>query len=138
MTAKNIVVDFLNRRGIKPRENEFGLTFNCEGWDFLLWYDEDDPSFYRLTLPGVFDVTDENYAESIMAANSINWTFKVVKAIVYEYEDKEDSGASVWMCFEHMLDVTSNADEMVSRSISIMIEAAKTFLKEVNENMDAD
>ena len=95
MTAKDIVLDFLKNAGIAPVENEIGLTFHYEGWNFLLWHDENDPLFYRLTLPGIFDVTDENFAESIMAANSVNWTFKVMKAIVYEYEDEKDSGASM-------------------------------------------
>ncbi len=134
MTAKDIVLDFLKNAGVAPVENEIGLTFSYEGWNFLLWHDEDDPLFYRLTLPGIFDVTDENFAESIMAANTVNWTFKVVKAIVYEYEDEKDSGASVWICFEQLLDTTPDVSEIVPRSINMMIQASDAFLKKVSQD----
>lgn len=63
MTAKELVVDFLKANDIEPEKTEFGLRFFLDNWSFLLWEDPQDPNYFRLTLPGIFDVTDENFAE---------------------------------------------------------------------------
>ena len=84
MTAKELVVDFLKANDIEPEKTEFGLRFFLDNWSFLLWEDPQDPNYFRLTLPGIFDVTDENFAEAIMACNAINMQYKVVKAILFK------------------------------------------------------
>ena len=133
MTAKELVFNYLKGIRIEPTENEFGLNFSYKGWNFLLWHDEQDPLFFRLTLPGIFDVTDENFAEAIMAANNINWKYKVVKAVVYDYEDEHESGASVWMCFEQLLDDTPNVDDIVPRAIQSLLGDCDDFMKEMTD-----
>ena len=133
MTAKELVFNYLKGIRIEPAENEFGLNFSYKGWNFLLWSDKQDPLFFRLTLPGIFDVTDENFAEAIMAANNINWKYKVVKAVVYDYEDEHESGASVWMCFEQLLDATPNVDDIVPRAIQSLLDACDDFMKEMTD-----
>ncbi len=133
-TAKDLVYDYLKAANVTPSENEIGLSFNFQGLNFLLWHDEEDPLFYRLTIPGVFDVTDENFAEAIMASNSVNWNFKVVKAVVYEYEDDKSSGSSVWICFEQLLDSTPEVGDIVPRSIHMMIAACEAFMKYMSED----
>lgn len=84
MNAKGLVAKYLKSQGIAPKKNDLGLNFNYEGWNFLLWNDTDDLLFFRLILPGVFDVTDDNYAKAIMTCNNVNWNYKVVKAVLYE------------------------------------------------------
>ena len=133
MNTKGLVSKYLKSQGIVPKKNDLGLNFTYEGWNFLLWNDADDPLFFRLILPGVFDVTDDNFAETIMACNNVNWNYKVVKAVLYEFEDEHDSGASVWMCFEQVLDDNPQVEELVSRAIHSLIAAAETFTKEVME-----
>ena len=133
MNTKGLVSKYLKSQGIVPKKNDLGLNFTYEGWNFLLWNDADDPLFFRLILPGVFDVTDDNFAEAIMACNNVNWNYKVVKAVLYEFEDEHDSGASVWMCFEQVLDDNPQVEELVSRAIHSLIAAAETFTKEVME-----
>ena len=132
MTAKELVLDFLKQNKIEPEKTEFGLRFFLEKWSFLLWEDPDDPSFFRLTLPGIFDVTDENFAEAIMACNSINMQYKVVKAVLYEFdgeqEDEKDI-SNIWICFEQILDSTPEVGDLVSRSVESMIDAADVFLQ---------
>ena len=82
MNAKNLVLKYLKSHGIVATKNEVGLNFIYEGWNFLFWNDADDPLFFRLTLPGIFDVTDDNFAKAIMACNNVNWNYKVVKAVL--------------------------------------------------------
>ena len=133
MNVKGLVSKYLKSQGIVATKNELGLNFTYEGWNFLFWNDADDPQFFRLTLPGVFDVTDDNFANAIMACNNINWNYKVVKAVLYDYEDGKEKGASVWMCYEQVLDANPQIDELVPRAIHSLIAAAEAFTKEMVE-----
>ena len=133
MNVKGLVSKYLKSQGIVATKNALGLNFTYEGWNFLFWNDADDPQFFRLTLPGVFDVTDDNFANAIMACNNINWNYKVVKAVLYDYEDGKEKGASVWMCYEQVLDANPQIDELVPRAIHSLIAAAEAFTKEMVE-----
>ena len=130
--AKNLALAYLKDRGIVARNSKVGLNFEYDGWNFLLWHDADDPAFFRLTLPGIFDVTDESYARALMACNSLNWNYKVVKASLYEFEERGKQRASVWVCYEQILDDVS-APEMVARAMASLIEAAERFQILVDE-----
>lgn len=125
--AKNLVASWLRQNEVKARNSKVGLNFVYEGWNFLLWNDADDPLFFRLTLPGIFDVNDDNYAVALLACNTLNWNHKVVKASLYEYEESGKRHASVWVCFEQMLDGTDADSEIVTRAVSALIDAAERF-----------
>ena len=133
MNVKGLVSKYLKSQGIVATKNELGLNFTFEGWNFLFWNDADDPMFFRLTLPGIFDVTDDNFAKAIMACNNINWNYKVVKAVLYEFEDEHDSGASVWMCYEQVFDSTPQVEELIPRAVHSLIAATEAFTKEMME-----
>ena len=134
MNAKTWVSKYLKSQGIVPKKNELGLNFTYEGWNFLLWNDADDPLFFRLILPGVFDVTDDNFAKAIMACNDVNWNFKVVKAVLYEFEDEHEKGTSIWMCFEQMLNSVPQVEELIPRAIHSLIAATESFMKEMSDD----
>lgn len=131
MKVKGQVMRWLKSKGILATKNELGLNFTYQGWNFLLWNDADDPLFFRLVLPGVFDVTDENYAKSIMVCNNVNWNYKVVKAVMYEFDDGRNIGASIWMCFEQSLDSVQQVDYLMPRALHSLLSAAEVFMKEV-------
>ena len=133
-TAKSLVLAYLKDHGVEARRTKVGVNFEVDGWNFLLWHDADDPLFFRLALPGIFDVTDENYAVALMACNTLNWNYKVVKASLYEYEDKGLRGASVWVCFEQMLDeCPSGTRDLVGDAVAALVEAAEKFQNLVDE-----
>ena len=134
MKVKGQVARWLKSNGILAAKNELGLNFTYQGWNFLFWNDVDDPLFFRLVLPGVFDVTDENYAKSIMACNNVNWNFKVVKAVLYEFDDGRDIGASIWMCYEQSLDSVQQVDYLMPRALHGLLSAAEAFMKEVADD----
>ena len=127
-TAKDCALVWLKSQGITTSRSKVGLNFHIEGWTFLLWHDADDPYFFRLTLPGIFDVTDENYAEALMACNTINWNYKVVKASLYEFEEAGRRRASVWVCFEQLLNDTDAVDNgLMERAVATLTAAAEHF-----------
>ncbi len=123
----------MKSNGIVAKKSDLGLNFTYDGWNFLLWNDADDPMFFRLTLPGIFDVADENFAKAIMACNNINWNYKVVKAVLYDYEDGKEKGASVWMCYEQRLDTATDVESLLNRAIQSLLAACDAFMKEVND-----
>ena len=135
MTAKELVVKFLKENKIEPEKTEFGLRFFLENWSFLLWDDPNDPSFFRLTLPGIFDVTDDNFAEAIIACNQINLDYKVVKALIYSFdgENGNEEEMNVWICFEQILDSTPEVVDLVPRAVNSMINAAHDFVQKMSE-----
>ena len=57
----------------------------------------------------------------------------MVKAVLYDYEDGQEKGASVWMCYEQVLDANPQIDELVPRAIHSLIAAAEAFTKEMVE-----
>ena len=132
MNAKDLVLKYLKSHGIVATKNEVGLNFTYEGWNFLFWNDVDDPLFFRLTLPGIFDVTDASFAKAIMACNNINWNYKVVKAVLYGYEDGKDHGASVWICYEQVLDATPDMNTLMHCALQSLLSACEAFTKEMN------
>ena len=133
MAVGGLVSRYLKSQGIVTKKSDLGLNFNVEGWNFLLWKDADDPMFFRLTLPGIFDVTDEHFAKAIMACNNVNWNFKVVKAVLYEYEDGKENGASVWLCYEQQLDTEPDMTELFPRAVHSLLAACDAFMKEMND-----
>ena len=135
MTARELVVKFLKENKIEPENTEYGLRFFLENWSFLLWDDPEDPTFFRLTLPGVFDVTDDNFAEAIIACNQVNMDYKVVKALIYSFDgEKEDEEEmNVWICFEQVLDSTPEVSDLVPRAVNSMINAAHDFVQKMSE-----
>lgn len=125
-TAKHLLIDYLKAHGLTAKRSKVGINFDYEGWNFLLWNDADDPSFFRLALPGILDVTDENYARALMACNSINWNYKVVKASLYDYEEAGKRHASVWVCYEQVIDdVNAVSSGFVPRVLSALIDVAE-------------
>ena len=133
MNVKMLVSRCLKSLGVVAQKSDLGLNFTFQGWNFLLWNDREDTSLFRLTLPGIFDVTDANFARAIMACNNINWNYKVVKAVLYDYEDGKDKGASVWMCYEQQLDTTPDVEALVHRAIQSLLSACEAFTKEMND-----
>jgi triacylglycerol esterase/lipase EstA (alpha/beta hydrolase family) len=134
MSVNGLVSKCLKSQGIAAKKSDLGLNFTYQGWNFLLWNDREDPSLFRLTLPGIFDVTDANFAQAIMACNNINWNYKVVKAVLYDYEDGKEKGASVWMCYEQQLDdAIPDTDALIHRAIRSLLSACDAFIKEMTE-----
>ena len=132
MTVNGLVSRYLKSQGIATKRSDLGLNFSYQGWNFLLWNDREDSTLFRLTLPGIFDVTDANFARALMACNNINWNYKVVKAVLYDYEDGKEKGASVWLCYEQQLDA-ADLEALIHRAIQSLLSACDAFTKEMSD-----
>jgi hypothetical protein len=133
MNVNGLVSRCLKSKGVVAKKSDLGLNFTYQDWNFLLWNDREDPMFFRLTLPGIFDVTDANFARAIMACNNINWNYKVVKAVLYDYEDGKEKGASVWMCYEQQVDTALDMEVLIQRAVQSLLAACEAFTKEMTD-----
>jgi hypothetical protein len=133
MNVNGLVSRCLKSKGVVAKKSDLGLNFIYQDWNFLLWNDREDPMFFRLTLPGIFDVTDANFARAIMACNNINWNYKVVKAVLYDYEDGKEKGASVWLCYEQKLDTALDMEALIQRAVQSLLAACEAFTKEMTD-----
>ena len=126
MNLKELMQNYLREEGFCPKEEEFGLAFKCEGLNFIFIYEEDDEQYFRLMMPGIFDVTEENFPAVLLAMNKVNSELKVVK--VYTAVPDE-----VWAGFEAIVDTTPVLSDFVPRGINMLRVAQRKFYDAIQQ-----
>lgn len=126
MNLKELMLDYLREEGFCPKETEYGLDFKCEGKTFVFFYDEEDEQYFRLMMPNIFEVTEENRDAVLRALNKTNSDLKVVKA----YTPIPDA---VWVGFEVLVDSTPVLADFVPRSLNMLRMAQQKFYEAIQE-----
>lgn len=126
MNLKELTQQYLREEGFCPQETEFGLAFKCEGKNFLFIHDDDDEQYFRLMMPCIFEMTDENQEAVYQALNEVNSSVKVIKAyIMCENE--------VWLGFEVLVDSTPVVGDFMPRAIAMLNGGARKFFQAMLE-----
>ncbi len=120
MNLNEMMMQYLQEEGYCPKKTDFGLEFKCEGRSFAFFYDSDDEQYFRLMMPNIFEVTDENRDAVMYALNETNSTMKVVKT----YTPIPDA---VWVGFEVLVDSTPVLADLVPRGLNMLRTAQQTF-----------
>ena len=132
-----MMIDFLAEEGFRPHETPFGIAFKKEGFNFLYFKDEDDEQYFRLMMPAIFVVTEDNEETIMRAMNDVNGNIKVVKLYTMEMEDPDGKKEiSVWVAFEILADSTPELGDIVPRAISLLQGARVAFLSKLEELAD--
>ena len=126
MNLKELMLNYLREEGFCPKEEEFGIAFKCDGLNFLFFYDADDDQYFRLMMPGIFDVTEENLPAVLVAMNKVNSDMKVVKI----YTPVPDS---VWIGFEVLVDNTPVLADFVPRGMNMLRAAQRKFYEAIQQ-----
>lgn len=126
MTLKELMKQYLLEEGFCPREDEYSIDFKCEGRSYAFIYDDDDDQYFRLMMPNIFNVTDENRDAVMYALNETNTTVKVVKAYTPIPE-------AVWVGFEVLVDRTPVLADLVPRGINMLRTAQQTFYEAIEK-----
>jgi hypothetical protein len=126
MNLKELMKQYLQEEGFCPKEDEYGLDFKCEGRMFSFIYDEDDEMYFRLMMPNIFEVTDENRDIVLKALNETNKNIKVVKA----YTPIPDA---VWIGFEVLVDSTPVLGDIVPRALGMLRGAQRAFYEAIEQ-----
>lgn len=118
-TIKDQIKDFLAEEGFRPQEEDFGIYFRYQMLSFLIHWDEDDELFLKISLPGIFTTDENNRVDALEAVNAVNVERKVVKALIYD--------DSVWLTAEQLLDSTPKYDDIIPRTLGMLMEARGAF-----------
>ena len=124
MKTSEMVFEYLQTQGLMPRIDEDNdIIFKYQMLTFIYFNNDEDEQFFRLALPGIFDVTDENRTTVLEAMNEVNKRMKVVKA----YIPRDD----VWVAAEIMMDSTPELDDLVPRLLNILTGARREFYDQI-------
>ena len=115
--------EYLANDGLRPEKTDFGIYFRYNMCSFAIFWDEDDAQFLSITMPGIFDVDDNNRFDALAAANIVNCERKVVKASVND--------DSVWLQCEQLLDETPVFSDIVPRSLNMLTQARDIFYQKL-------
>lgn len=134
MDLNKLMMDFLAEEGFRPHETPFGIAFKNEGINYLYFKDNEDEQYFRLMMPAIFEVTEDNEEMIMRAMNDVNSNIKVVKLYTMDMEDEEGkTDTSVWVAFEILADTTPELKDIVPRAISLLKGARLAFLSRLEE-----
>ena len=114
--------------GFNLEDNEsLGFSFNYEGINYLYMYNEDDEDFLNISVPGIYDLEEDNKENYDALKEKINSTLKYVKAYTL--------GKGLWLFYER--DLLGNEDlEEVIRHMILHLAAALMFARDSIEKID--
>jgi len=128
MDLNKLMMDFLAEEGFRPHEAPFGIAFKSEGFNYIYLKDEDDDQYFRLMMPAIFEVTEDNEDTIMRVMNEVNGNIKVVKLYTMNTEDEDGkTDTSVWVGFEILADTTPELNDIVPRALTLMRAARDTF-----------
>ena len=113
--------------GIKEDKETDSISFKRDDLNYLFLFDKKDPFYFRLMLPNVINITDENRESIAKAINKVNTGFKVAKIIVF-------SGDKVWISAEQFVYCNENINQLFERIIGLLEEFIYDFRKEITKH----
>lgn len=125
MKTSELLMDYLKKQGLCPeRDSDNDIIFKYQMRTFIYFNnDDEDDLFFRLSMPGIYDVTDDNRLAVLEAINEVNKMVKVVKLLI----PRDD----VWVNTEILLDTTPVMDDFVPRLLNILMGAQKEFYEQI-------
>ena len=132
MDLNKLMIDYLAEEGYRPHETPFGIAFKSEGFNYLYFKDEEDEQYFRLMMPAIFVVTEDNEETIMRVMNDVNGNIKVVKLYTMDIDDEDGkTERSVWVAFEILADTTPELKDFVPRAMSLLQGARIAFLAKV-------
>ena len=134
MDLNKLMMEFLAEEGFRPHETPFGIAFKFEGLNFLYIKDEEDDQYFRLMMPAIFDISEDNEDTVMRILNEVNGSIKVVKLYTMDIENENGNPeTSVWAAFEILADTTPELNDIVPRAINLLQGARLAFLSKIQE-----
>lgn len=120
MKTSEMVFQWLKQQGFCPQIDQDGdIQFKYQMRNFYYFNNDDDESFFRLAMPGIFDVTDENRYAVLETMNEINKMFKIMKAFIPNND--------VWLSTEILLDSTPEVGDLIPRLLNSLLHGQQDF-----------
>ncbi len=138
MSLAALYVAFLEDEGLGPEQDAAGdVLFRCEGHNYYLMVDDDDPGYFRLLFPNFWPIDSvQEHQRALLAAAEVTAEIKVAK--VYVHGDDTQAAAEMFLAepadlhrvFERALRALQGA---VQRFCEIM-QSRRSHLRLVEEN----
>lgn len=130
---KEKIMEAFAQLGFNLTEVEnLGYAFSYEGINYLYLNSDDDEEFLNISVPGIYEVDEENATTYLAVCEKINSLRKYVKAYTF--------GDSLWIFYERALIGDENLEEVI-RHMILHLAVALVFahdVKEKIENGDSD
>lgn len=125
---KDKILEAFENLGFNLKDTEpLGYTFNYESINYLYMYNEDDEDFLSISVPGIYDLAENNKEKYEALKEKINSTLKYIKAYTI--------GGSLWLFYERDLLDKEDLEEVIRRMI-LHLAAALMFARGVIDKMD--
>lgn len=125
---KDKILEAFENLGFNLKDTEsLGYTFNYESINYLYMYNEDDEDFLSISVPGIYDLEENNKEKYEALKEKINSTLKYIKAYTI--------GGSLWLFYERDLLDKEDLEEVIRRMI-LHLAAALMFARGVIDKMD--
>lgn len=125
---KEKILEAFENLGFNLTNNEsMGYSFNYEGINFLYIYNEKDEDFLNISVPGIYDLEDDNKEKYDTLKEKINSSLKYVKAYTL--------GDSIWLFYERDLLGNEDLEEVIRRMI-LHLAAALMFARDTIDKID--
>lgn len=120
--------DYLNSNNISIKgEEEISVFFNYSDLNYLFVFDENDPFYFRLILPNIMSMNEDNSEKIYKVINSTNLKFKVVKTTI-------SGNNNIWISIESFVYSKENIDELFKRSMELLKSAILDFREELKNS----
>ena len=118
-----MMMEYLQKEGYMPKRESYGISFRYQMKNYIFIDNDDDPSFFQLVMPGIYDVNDNNRIKVYRAMDAMNGSVKVAKASTYNDE--------VWIFAELLIDSTPQLGDIVPRALGILQHAYKVLVENI-------
>ena len=119
------VMEVLQKQGLLPQREEFGIIFKYQMLNFLYLFEENDENYFSMYMPYIFEVDEENIDDVLKVINIVNNEMKVLKLVVND--------DNVWCCFEEKLTENTDLEDIVSYAVVSLFQAKINFFKRLKE-----
>lgn len=124
-TIKEDIFQYLTSEGLQPQERDYGIFFKYQMLSFLIFWQEKDALFLKISLPGIYDVDENNRVDVLEACNSTTRNIKVAKCFIPE--------DGVWVTAEQLLDTEPNFSDIIPRTLQILMDARDEFYEQLEK-----
>lgn len=121
------IFEHLKAQGLVPSIDQDGdITFKYQMLTFAVIFSKGDDQFLRIVLPNIFESDDNNRVDVLEACNTVSSKIKVAKCIITPHN-------RVWIMTEQLLDQTPAYDDVIPRSLKILLDAYRLFDRTMEE-----
>lgn len=124
LNSMQVYKEWLRCNGYRFEETDFGLVFKHQGAVFIIFHRKNDPSFFQLALPGIYEVKQDEKTRVLEIANMLSNELKCLKCIVHEDND-------VWLMTEMFTNKEPELDNYMERLLDILHEGRRRFYSEL-------